>query len=106
MSRKTLRASLLSVALVVGFSAATYVRAQTNPPLCHLNQGTNEYSIIYPPGAAYDAHAMHGDVPPGPDGMCGVQPPTAVPEPITMLLFGAGLAGVGYAKRRMGRKES
>ena len=32
-------------------------------------------------------------------------PPTTVPEPITMLLFGTGLAGVGYVSRRYLRKR-
>jgi len=30
---------------------------------------------------------------------------TPTPEPITMLLFGTGLAGVGYAKRRFGKDK-
>ena len=61
------------------------------------------FSIIFADNPAYEAHAMHGDQP-AVNGQCGTAPPTGVPEPITMLLFGAGLAGVGYAKRRMGRK--
>lgn len=32
-------------------------------------------------------------------------PPTTVPEPLTMLLFGTGLAGVGYVSRRYLRKR-
>jgi hypothetical protein len=105
MARKTVRVSLLSVALVLGLSAASYVVAQTNPPLCHANQGSMGFSLIFPDSPAYEAHAMHGDQP-AVNGQCGTAPPTGVPEPITMLLFGAGLAGVGYAKRRMGRKEA
>ena len=31
--------------------------------------------------------------------------PTSVPEPITMLLFGTGLAGVGYVSRRYFKKR-
>jgi len=39
-------------------------------------------------------------------GECPTGDTTAVPEPITMLLFGAGLAGVGFvAKRRKQRAE-
>jgi len=104
MTRKTLRTSLLSVGLVLGLSATSYVAGQTNPPLCHAT-GNGGFSTIFPNDSAYDAHSMHGDQPAGPGG-CGVTvTPTATPEPLTMLLFGAGLAGVGYAKRRMGRKE-
>jgi hypothetical protein len=57
--------------------------------------------------SGYNGHVMHGDLPAN-GGVCpgGGGTPTATPEPITMLLFGAGLAGVGYAKRRMGRKEA
>lgn len=37
---------------------------------------------------------------------CDMTEPGAVPEPITMLLFGAGLAGIGYAaKRRRAKSE-
>jgi hypothetical protein len=31
---------------------------------------------------------------------------TPTPEPVTMLLFGAGLAGVGYARRRFKKDEN
>ena len=43
-----------------------------------------------------------GEEPPPPDGG-GTEP---VPEPITMVLFGAGIAGVGYARRRFKKGEN
>jgi hypothetical protein len=47
-----------------------------------------------------EAKECNGSVgpPPTPD-------PGAVPEPITILLFGAGVAGVGYASRRIRRNR-
>ena len=41
-----------------------------------------------------------GDAGPGP-----TPSPGAVPEPVTILLFGAGLAGVGYASRKFRKKS-
>jgi hypothetical protein len=48
--------------------------------------------------AAGECFADSGGPSPTPD-------PGAIPEPITMLLFGAGVAGVGYASRRIRRNK-
>jgi hypothetical protein len=115
MPRKTLHAALLSVALLVGLSASAISGQGTKSqgtkggeggqvPLCHATgSSTNPFVLISPGDPSYNAHFAHGDVP-AVNGVCGGTP-SGVPEPITMLLFGAGLAGVGYAKRRMGRNK-
>jgi hypothetical protein len=80
-----------------GSASNPYVEITTaNPAIINAHIGN-------PPGTGHP-----GDFVVSGPGQCpGAGPgPTAVPEPITMLLFGAGLAGVGYAKRRMGRKEA
>ena len=46
------------------------------------------------------ANACGGSVGPSP-----TPDPGAIPEPITILLFGAGVAGVGYASRRIRRNR-
>ena len=56
------------------------------------------------------AHRSHpADIVPAPVDGCpgpgGVEPVEPVPEPLTMLLFGAGVAGAGYAARRIKRQE-
>jgi hypothetical protein len=59
-----------------------------------------------------EAHLRHpADIMPAPADGCpgpsGVEPngPEPVPEPLTMLLFGAGVAGAGYAARRLKNKS-
>ena len=42
---------------------------------------------------------------PGPSGPGGDDPPSPVPEPVTMLLFGAGVAAAGYAARKFKRTQ-
>ena len=117
MPRKSLHAAFLSVALMLGLSVAVIAQGTkgqiskggeggTLPPLCHATgSNSNPFTLISPGDPSYNTHFGHGDVP-AVNGVCGGgTTPSGVPEPITMLLFGAGLAGVGYAKRRMGRNK-
>jgi hypothetical protein len=104
MNRYVLSAAVVAVLALSGASLA-----QSNS-ICHHPQ--KEESNHNPDSLKDNTNNAHFDEesngnhdqdhPPGPDGTCasfsgGV---TAVPEPITMLLFGAGLAGVGYAAKR------
>jgi len=73
--------------------------------ICH-REGDGSYHLNTVSSNAVDAHLAHGDTYPE-DGAClsgtaggGDVEPGATPEPITLLLFGAGLAGVGYLTRR------
>ena len=117
MPRKTLHATFLSVALLLGLSASAVIGQGTKgeqiskggegglPDLCHATGSpSNPFVLISPGDPSYNTHFGHGDMP-AVNGVCGEGTPSVIPEPITMLLFGAGLAGVGYAKRRMGRNK-
>lgn len=104
MSRNTFRMSFLGLALVLWLSASS-ISAQSAQPLCHsTGSKTNPFVVIEPGDPGYKTHLGHGDVP-AVNGQCGGAP-SGVPEPVTMLLLGAGLAGIGYAKRRMSRKAA
>jgi len=78
--------------------------------ICH-REGTGDYHLNTVSENAVAAHIAHGDTfanggacPSGRGGEDDGQP-GGTPEPVTMLLFGAGLAGIGYATRRkLGRK--
>ena len=105
--------------LSLAISAGT---AWAQPPggmaICHAtSSATNPYNdLVLPPSALSthldsngsplagheqdffprDSDCDRSNDPGGPGG----PPPAAIPEPITMLLFGTGLAGLGYASRR------
>jgi hypothetical protein len=106
--QKILFTASLVVMLTLSASIASY--AQKNPP-----RGDNGCAHVVPPedndsgGAGSNNPQDDGtngpsckedkvDEDPGPSPTPGDTTPT--PEPITMLLFGSGLAGIGYARRR------
>ena len=81
--------------------------------ICH-REGEGVFHLNTISSNAVPAHLAHGDMYPE-AGAClggGTDPtdnpggePGATPEPVTILLFGAGLAGVGYAARRWRKTE-
>jgi hypothetical protein len=77
--------------------------------LCHATRSeTNPYESVTVSDNG-KSHAKHfGDISPAPAMGCpsGGTSPTANPEPVTMLLFGAGLSGVGYIARRRRAKQN
>ena len=110
-----------SIMLVVLAFVATSFGQPTKVGLCHAN-ADGKFSFISIPPTALDAHYdrdlqkfLNGhdldffadsqeECDQGTGGG-GEEPPGAVPEPLTILLFGAGVAGVGYATRRLRRKS-
>ena len=75
----------------------------TKVTLCHATSSAgNPFVLENINSNALGAHLAHGDVYPN-SGLCpgGIDGgPVATPEPVTMLLFGVGLAGIGYVARR------
>lgn len=117
MSLKISKDLLLPVAsvILIGLSAVSIVTAQLSVnTICH-REGNGTYTTIHPSSEGeINGHRNHpplngiNDIFDPPGGVCpeGGVTPTATPEPISMLLFGAGLAGVGYyARRRKQRGE-
>ena len=111
----------------IKFTSRTATReGATKVGVCHATEAGTFELLMLPPGNAVDVHIAD---PANPDsghdddylasaseiaaGQCGdsggpgpTPQPGGVPEPVTMLLFGAGLAGVGYASRKLRRKKS
>lgn len=121
MKLKTLSTliAVCAVLVVLVFTANTFGQAP-KVGLCHAN-APNDYSFVFISENALDAH-YDRDLMQFKNGHdldffadtaeeCtrttpgGEEPPGAVPEPLTILLFGAGVAGVGYATRRLRRKS-
>lgn len=77
---------------------------EKNVAICH-KEGDGNYHLNSVSENAVAAHLGHGDIYPE-NGGClsgsgtGDGEAGATPEPVTMLLFGAGLAGIGYVSRR------
>ena len=106
--------SLVGVFVLFAFIAVSNSNGQSETVnVCHLTGSeTNPSFELTPiPASSLNGHLQHGDIYPVPVGGCpdgGVGPtpvPGATPEPITILLFGTGLAAAGYAARRVRRKK-
>jgi hypothetical protein len=124
MVKRSLPAALAIFVLVTlfGLGAQTFADG-SRTAMCHATRSaTNPFNFLTLPGEPLSAHfdefgsplAGHEtdffpvdndcDTSNDPDG--GDPPgPGAVPEPVTILLFGAGVAGVGYASRRVRRNR-
>ena len=99
---------LSSMLCMLALSIDSY--AQANSAVCHLEGNGSFHLIVVANRAVYNAHLKHGDVLPE-NGLCPATPggggdgePGAVPEPLTILLLGTGLAGIGYVTRRCRNK--
>ena len=119
-------AAASAVLLVLAFSTTSF--GQGTVSFCHDNRDGSFVFLQLPLAGAVNGHDYNPETMtfssgPGQDGhetdflaaneaACADGPtdpggdpdPGAVPEPITMLLFGAGIAGVGYATRRLRKK--
>jgi hypothetical protein len=129
MFKRTLAATTAACAvlMVLVFAASSFAGDGSKTAICHAtSSATNPFTFLELPPEPLSAHfdefgtplAGHekdyfasaaeieakecgGSVGPSP-----TPPPGAVPEPVTILLFGAGVAGVGYASRRFRRNKS
>ena len=92
------------LSLILGLSGSLI--AQTiNDPICHHPPGQTDHDqdtlLTTGQGHFGQPGAAHAQDHPPVNGSCQLPGGTTeVPEPITVILFGAGLAGVGYAARR------
>jgi hypothetical protein len=79
--------------------------------ICHSTgskENPYETLVVSDNGEAHKGHPA--DLIPEPAGGCpgpggGDGGPVPTPEPLTMLLFGAGVAGVGYAARKLKKRD-
>ena len=103
-----IRGWVLPLILITVFVISSQAQGVMKTSLCHATgSASNPFFLEEVPVRAASAHLQRGDIYPV-QGVCPGEvegaPPAATPEPITMLLFGAGLAGIGYAARRRSRK--
>jgi hypothetical protein len=97
-----------SEGIAAGLSA-TFILALTGAGLDTLDDGTfrNTFSIGGSEGGdiwgAVRFRGFSSDAPGGPgdkDSLAAVREPTQVPEPMSLVLVGAGILGVGVAARK------
>jgi hypothetical protein len=111
MKFSILFALMLSCVVCIAVLGNTPSGQGDNPPqvaICQrTNSDTHPFALKTVAAPSLSEHIAQGAVYPV-DGACPEGPtkggvesdPGAVPEPLTILLFGSGLAGVGYATRR------
>ena len=111
MPTKIFSKFILGVSMVLLLSSATISYAADNPAICHHPASapadhSEDIFLAYPGGGHQpNGNGTHvNDHYPLSDGTCGGGTVDPTPEPVTMLLFGAGIAGVGYAARRRKRR--
>lgn len=99
-------------ALLFLLALSSFSYSQANFAICHRIESpetpTGYNLLAVDDQGAFNGHLNHGDVLPDANGACpasgtdggGNPDPAALPEPLTILLFGTGLASVGYVTRR------
>ena len=111
MSKRIIQNFLIAASLVAVLVFAGSAFAQHEQiTVCHTT-GNGIFELTPIDDSSLQGHLQHGDIYPVPANGCpsGTTPtpaPGATPEPITILLFGAGLTGVGYATRRFWGNKS
>ena len=125
MLKRSLLTSLAVFTLLTIGGSLGRVSAKEKELLCHRTSDINpdgsvHYQLLPLPPTAITAHLdEHGNLEAGDffpndedcdvtndGGTTGTPDPGATPEPITVLLFGAGVAGAGYATRRLRKNRS
>ena len=115
--------AIFALAMLFCLAAPTFADRPGRTAICHATRSSaNPFNYLSLPGEPLSAHFDEFGSPlaghetdffpadndcdtsndPGGGGDPG---PGAVPEPVTILLFGAGVAGVGYASRRVRRNR-
>jgi hypothetical protein len=122
MLKRFLNAALAIVALLLVGGWVSMARADAPPKtaICHADEGQKEFTYNELPPTAVSTHFENNGSPKAGheldfypvDGDCdktndpvGVDPQSTTPEPLTILLFGAGVAGVGFASRKLRRNQ-
>lgn len=104
--------TLSCVLCLMALSGSAFAQGNDNEKkvaICHRTNGNPPFVLDVVAEASVPAHLAHGDtldLTQCDDGTGGGGDPDpgAVPEPLTILLFGAGLTGVGYATRRLRKR--
>nr|MBN2278236.1 PEP-CTERM sorting domain-containing protein [candidate division Zixibacteria bacterium] len=104
MKRNARKLVLLLAVMILPIAGMTHPFNGNIPGGGHHNPGSNQQ--VPPPASWNDAHHDHGTDQSGDDqtGYHGdhdsTVKPATVPEPITLVLFGLGMAGLAVTRRR------